>query len=87
MTTIKRLLVPGGLGFVGSHTIVSILEQTPITVVIVDDISNCFDDVLERIKLILSKKLTKEETEARIKFHKGNILDLVFLDGLFKDYE
>lgn len=54
--SIKQLLVPGGLGFIGSHTVVGIIEQTDAKVVIVDDMSNCFDDVLVRIKKILSKK-------------------------------
>ena len=53
------MLVPGGLGFIGSHTVVHVLEQTEPSVVIVDDLSNCFDDVLGRIKQVLSSKLTK----------------------------
>lgn len=55
MTDVKRLFVPGGLGFIGSHTVVHIIQQTQAKVVIVDDMSNCFTDVLGRIKLILSK--------------------------------
>lgn len=58
MSEIKTLLVPGGLGFIGSHTVVHILEQTQANVVIVDDFSNCFDDVLSRIRMILSSKFT-----------------------------
>lgn len=46
MSQIKNLLVPGGLGFIGSHTVVGIIEQTAAKVVIIDDMSNCFDDVL-----------------------------------------
>lgn len=61
MSSIKNLLVPGGLGFVGSHTVVSIIEQTQAKVIIIDDLSNCFDDVLDRIKLILSSKFTPEQ--------------------------
>lgn len=52
------MLVPGGLGFIGSHTVVHILEQTKANVIIVDDFSNCFDDVLLRIRMILSSKFT-----------------------------
>lgn len=87
MTSIKNLLVPGGLGFVGSHTVVSIIEQTQAKVIIVDDMSNCFDDVLDRIKLILSKKISHEEIEKRLVFHQGSIMDLQFLDEIFKNYE
>ena len=42
MSNIKNLLVPGGLGFIGSNTIVGIIEQTQTNVVVYDDNSNCF---------------------------------------------
>ena len=86
MSNIKNLLIPGGLGFIGSHTVVHIIEQTSASVVIVDDLSNCFDDVLGRIKQILSSKFSQEDIERRVRFHQGNILDLEFLDGVFKHY-
>lgn len=79
MSNIKNMLVPGGLGFIGSHTVVHIIEQTSASVVIIDDLSNCFDDVLDRIKQILSLKLSKEDIDRRVKFHKGSILDYEFL--------
>jgi UDP-glucose 4-epimerase len=85
MTDIKNMLVPGGLGFIGSHTVVHILEQTAASVIIIDDMSNCFQDVLERIKLILISKLTSEQIESRLQFKQGNILDLPFLDSVFSE--
>lgn len=57
---IKNLLVPGGLGFIGSHTVLQIFERTKANIIIVDDMSNCFDDVLVRIKKILSTKSSEE---------------------------
>lgn len=59
MTDIKNMLVPGGLGFIGSHTVVHIIEQTNASVVIIDNMSNCFQDVLPRIRQILSLKLSQ----------------------------
>lgn len=56
---INNLLVPGGLGFIGSHTIIELFKKTKTNIIIVDDMSNCFDDVLDRIKTILSAKVTK----------------------------
>lgn len=53
MDSIENLLVPGGLGFIGSHTVVEILLKTKSRVIIVDDMSNCFDDVLDRITQII----------------------------------
>lgn len=51
---INNLLVPGGLGFIGSHTVIEIFKKTKANIIIVDDMSNCFDDVLSRVKKILS---------------------------------
>lgn len=51
---INNLLVPGGLGFIGSHTVIEIFKKTKSNIIIVDDMSNCFDDVLSRVKKILS---------------------------------
>lgn len=50
---IKNLLVPGGLGFIGSHTVIELFTNTEVKMIIVDDMSNCFDDVFDRIKQIL----------------------------------
>jgi|688.fasta_scaffold472841_1 UDP-glucose 4-epimerase len=80
------MLVPGGLGFIGSHTILEILEHTSASVVIVDDLSNCFGDVLDRIKSLLDAKIGSEEVARRLRFHQGSILDLQFLDQLFQEY-
>lgn len=50
MADFKILLIPGGLGFIGSHTLVEILENTDLKCIILDDMSNCFPDVLPRVK-------------------------------------
>lgn len=49
----KSILLPGGLGYVGSHTILQVFAQTSYKIVIVDDFSNCDQTVLPRIKTIL----------------------------------
>jgi UDP-glucose 4-epimerase len=56
---INNLLVPGGLGFIGSHTIIELFNKNKSNIIIVDDMSNCYDDVLDRMKLILSKTHSK----------------------------
>jgi UDP-glucose 4-epimerase len=58
MPQFKTLLIPGGLGFIGSHTVVEILENTMLKCVIIDDLSNCFPDVMPRIKEIVSHKIS-----------------------------
>jgi UDP-glucose 4-epimerase len=46
-----KILVTGGLGFIGSHTVVE-LQNKGFEVVIIDDLSNSSMDVLERITSI-----------------------------------
>ena len=63
---IKNLLVPGGLGFIGSHTLIEIINLTKANVIILDNLSNCFDDVLDRVKAILLKTISEQEIKERI---------------------
>lgn len=74
---ITNLLVPGGLGFIGSHTVVHLLTQTPLSLILIDDLSNCFPDVLQRIQKAVSlSNVSEEEIKRRLRFHQANILDL-----------
>lgn len=50
-----NILVTGGLGYIGSHTVVA-LQQANHEVVIVDDLSNASLDVLEKIEKITGIK-------------------------------
>ncbi len=47
----KTVLVTGGLGYIGSHTVVELIEEG-FTVIIVDNLSNSELFILERIKKI-----------------------------------
>ena len=46
-----KILVTGGLGFIGSHTVVE-LQNNGYDVVIIDDMSNSSIDILDRITSI-----------------------------------
>ena len=47
----QKIIVTGGLGYIGSHTVVSLLEQG-YEVVIIDNLVNARADTLQRIKSI-----------------------------------
>lgn len=68
------ILVAGGAGYIGSHTVVELLEKgyDPI---IVDDLSNSKIEVLDRIETI---------TGIRPKFYQINILDKDKMEEVFK---
>ena len=55
MKSIKNILVTGGLGYIGSHTVVA-LQQAGYRVVIIDDLSNTQISVLDNIAKITNVK-------------------------------
>ena len=51
----KKILVTGGLGYIGSHTVVE-LQTAGFRTVIIDDLSNASTDVLEGITTITGSR-------------------------------
>ena len=76
--TIKkdRILVTGGTGYIGSHTVVE-LQQAGYPVVIIDNLSNSSADVVDGIDRI---------TGVRPDFVKGDCTDINTVKALFADY-
>lgn len=52
----KKVLVTGGLGYIGAHTVVE-LEKAGFETVIADDLSNSDASVLNRLQTLLQKEL------------------------------
>lgn len=73
----KKILVTGGAGYIGSHTAVELLESGE-KLVIVDNFSNSSPEVLEKIKEITGKNL---------KFYDVDLLDEEKLEQVFKENE
>lgn len=73
----SKILVTGGTGYIGSHTVVELVENGE-DVVIVDNFSNSSPDVLDRIEEITGK---------RVKFYEVDILDEEKLEQVFKENE
>ena len=61
-----KVLVTGGLGFIGSHTVVE-LQNEGFEVVIIDNLSNSSENVLQGIFAITGKKPTFEKMDLRDK--------------------
>ena len=72
----KQILVTGGTGFIGSHTVVE-LQNNGYDVVIVDNLSNSKIEVLDQIK---------EITGILPKFEEFDLTDKVKVDAFFKKY-
>lgn len=61
-----KILVTGGLGFIGSHTVVE-LQNEGFEVVIIDNLSNSSEDVLDGIEAITGTKPLFEKMDLREK--------------------
>ena len=75
------VLVTGGCGYIGSHTIVCLIEQG-YNVVVVDNLVNSSSVSLDRVAEITN--LDKEARETRLVFHNVDICDK---DALRKVFE
>ncbi|WP_195227600.1 UDP-glucose 4-epimerase GalE [Streptococcus parasanguinis] len=70
-----QVLVTGGTGYIGSHTVVELMASK-FEVVVVDDFSNSSPEVLNRLKII---------TGQNIRFYKGSILDKELMNQIFRE--
>ena len=70
----KKILVTGGLGFIGSHTVVDLIKNN-YDVVIIDNLSNSSVDVLDKLEKITKKKIT---------FYCNDVCDKEALSTIFK---
>ena len=61
-----KILVTGGLGFIGSHTVVE-LQNVGFEVIIIDDCSNSSEEVLDGIVAITGKKPIFEKLDLKEK--------------------
>lgn len=69
------ILITGGTGYIGSHTVVELVKKGE-EVVVVDNFVNSKPDVLEKLKTIIGKE---------IKFYELDLLDEEKLDTVFKE--
>ncbi|MDP8032951.1 UDP-glucose 4-epimerase GalE [Pasteurella atlantica] len=69
------ILVTGGAGYIGSHTVVELLNQNK-EIIILDNLSNSSEISLDRIKQITGKS---------VNFYKGDILDRSMLRQIFTE--
>src|SRR6187431_1315104 len=62
----SKIVVTGGLGFIGSHTVVE-LQNEGFEVVVIDNLSNSSEKVLDGIVAITGKKPLFENLDLREK--------------------
>ena len=73
----ERILVTGGTGYIGSHTVVE-LQNSGYEVIIIDNLSNSSADVVDNIEKV---------SGIRPAFEKLDCLDFAGLDAVFAKYK
>ena len=73
----ERILVTGGTGYIGSHTVVE-LQNSGYEVIIIDNLSNSSADVVDNIEKV---------SGIRPVFEKLDCLDFAGLDAVFAKYK
>lgn len=71
------ILVTGGAGYIGSHTVLALLERGE-DVVVLDNLSNASEESLQRVEQLAGKAAT---------FYKGDIQDNHCLKGIFSEHK
>lgn len=71
----KTILVTGGAGYIGSHTIVELLNKG-YQVVVIDNLCNSSLEAIKRVEKITGKK---------VKFYEGDIRDQRLLEKIFSE--
>ena len=74
------VLVTGGAGFIGSHTVVELLN-CGYGAIIVDDLSNASEKVVDRIKTIVGEK-----NAGRLTFYKADVNNRLELNRIFDSH-
>ena len=77
----RCVLVTGGCGFIGSHTVV-VLLQAGYEVVVVDDLSNASERVLDRIDRIVG-----DEAAGRLTFVRADVADRDAMGAVFDGFD
>ncbi len=77
----KKILVTGGLGYIGSHVGISLLKKG-YEVTLLDSLINSNLETLEKIKNIV--KIESPEFGNNVEFAMGDIRDPMFLENVFE---
>ena len=78
-----KILVTGGGGYIGSHTVYKLLEKG-YEVVIIDSFVNSNPKVIDKLKILCNKNNVKIKNKLDI--FQGDLRDIGFINKIFNDY-
>ncbi|PYH70485.1 NAD-dependent epimerase/dehydratase family protein [Aspergillus vadensis CBS 113365] len=83
----QYILVTGGLGFIGSHTTLELLKAG-YNVIVIDNLSNSFQSVFDRIRQLAAKYHDEQGTcMPSLQLHAHDFRDVAALRGLLEQYQ
>lgn len=84
----KRILVTGAAGFIGSHLVARLFKEVKDTTIVgLDSVNDYYDIRIKEYRLQQLDKLATENTSNRWIFVKGNLADKSLIDSLFTKYD
>jgi len=73
-----QILITGAAGYIGSHVVKQLLEQTDYKIVIIDNLSTGFDSTIETLKSL-------DTTNSRIKFYNQDLSNWNEMEKIFEE--
>ena len=79
----KHILVTGGAGYIGTHTILCLLDAG-YSIIVIDNLINSSSEGLDRIKLLTT--IPSDMISSRLAFHHVDLCNLNELEESFQNY-
>jgi FlaA1/EpsC-like NDP-sugar epimerase len=79
----KYILVTGGAGYIGTHTILCLLDAG-YSIIVIDNLINSSSEGLDRIKLLTT--ISSDIISSRLTFHHVDLCNLNELEEIFLNY-
>ena len=73
-----QILVTGAAGYIGSHVVKQLLEQTNYEIIIIDNLSTGFETTIDTLKAL-------DSTNKRIKYYNQDLSDWEKVEDIFKE--
>ena len=71
-----QILVTGAAGYIGSHVVKQLLEQTNYEIIIIDNLSTGFETTIDTLKAL-------DSTNKRIKYYNQDLSDWEKVENIF----
>lgn len=86
----RRVLIPGGAGYIGSHVVYTVLSTGKYKVTVIDNFHNSKKEALNRVEKLAMDALPEGSTEqdradCKIDLIEGDLRDINAVESAFKD--